>query len=154
MGLFGSDSGNKTKKGPVFSKPVDPDWVLTPNGGFFSFLDLDPEAYNLNGAGGIYLIWHGGVRPEWVFAGASTDLATDLHDAGENAEISYYEQSGGLFVAWALIKPEFRQGAVKYMEEFFTTLVENPGSYGNNTQAVPITAPTAKKIKPKRQPKP
>ena len=144
MSLFGSNDDNKGPKGPVFSKPVDPGWVVRPDGSFYSFLDLDPESCNLNGAGGIYLIWHGGVHPEWVFAGASTDLASDLHTAGQNPDISYYEQRGGLFVAWALIKPEFRKGAVKYIEELFTTLVENPGSYNDNTQTVPVTAPSKK----------
>jgi len=144
MGLFGSDNDKNASKGPVFKEPVDPGWVLNPDGTFHSFLDLDPEAENLSGVGGVYLIWHAGVRPEWVYAGKTNDMASDFHAAGTNSEINVYDANGGLFVAWALIKDEYRSGIVKYIEENFKTIVPNSSCYNDNTQSVPVIPPSAK----------
>lgn len=149
MGLFGSDDDKKTSKKPVLSKPVDPGWVLDSKGKFLSFLYLDPEELNLNGVGGVYLIWHAGVRPEWVYAGLTNDMASALHDAGENADINYYEANGGLYVSWAPIKADFRKGVVKYIEENFITLVSNSSCYDDNTRIVPVKPPSTKSAKKK-----
>jgi len=82
MALFGSDDSSKAKNAPMFTKPVDPGWVFPPEGGFFPFLDLDPEAYNLGGAGGVFLIWHAGVHPEWVYAGGHKRLSCSAARGG------------------------------------------------------------------------
>lgn len=142
MGLF---SFGEDEDLPVFTEPVDPGWVHGPDGGFFALLTIDPEELGLTGGGGIYLIWHGGVRPEWVYAGHTDDLAAALHQAGNTSEINYYEKNGGLFVAWAPVRDKFRAGVVKYLDENFKTLVQNPGAYTEDAKPVPVTAPLRKK---------
>lgn len=147
MGLFGfGDDDNEDV--PVFSKPVDPGWIHNPEGGFFPLLTLDPEEVGLTGKGGVYLIWHGGMRPEWVFAGHATDLAAALHAAGNNKDISQYERNGGLFVAWSPVMPKYRAGVVRYLEMNFKPLVPNPGDYSDRNTPVPVTPPTRRPTKP------
>lgn len=146
MGLFGFGDHDDEDDVPEITAPVDPGWITTREGAFFDFLSLDPEELGLGGVGGVYLIWHGGVRPEWVFAGHTTDMAAAFHSAGKNKEITYYEKNGGLFVAWAPVMEPYRPGVVKYLELSFKTLVPNPESYTEKTRLVPV-------FPPKRRPK-
>lgn len=140
MGLFGSDDDT-----PQFTEPVDPNWVRTPEGGFLPFLSLDPEKLGLSGIGGVYLIWHAGVRPEWVYAGHTKDLAAAFHHlVAANTEVVEYEKNGGLFVAWALVKEEFRAGVVKYIQEQFKTLVPS-NDFDSKAKPVPVIPPLAKR---------
>lgn len=147
MGLFGfgSDDKDDEDKVPVITEPVDPHWVLSPEGGFFPFLELDPEERGLTDVGGVYVIWHAGVRPEWVYAGHGKNLAAEFHAAGNNRDITIYEKNGGLFVAWAPVKEMFRPGVVKFIELNFKTLVANPGTYTEKTRPVPVIAPSRRK---------
>jgi len=142
MALFGFGGSDEPER---ITEPVDPNWVHTPAGTFPPLLSLDPEEMGLNNVGGVYLIWHAGVRPEWVYAGHSKDLAAALHHAGNNREINYYEKNGGLFVAWALVKEQYRPGVVKYLQETFKTQVDNISDFNDKTVPVPVIAPVAKK---------
>lgn len=142
MSLFGFGGKEEPER---ISEPVDPNWVHTRSGAFPSLLSMDPEEMGLNKVGGVYLIWHAGVRPEWVYAGHSKDLAAALHHAGNNRDINYYEKNGGLFVAWALVKEQYRPGVVKYLQETFKTQVENTTDFTDKTIPVPVTAPVAKR---------
>lgn len=141
MGIFGFGNDDGDAAAPVFTEPVDPGWLRNPQGGFFSFLDLDPEELQLNDVAGVYLIWHRGVRPEWVYVGHTKDMASAFHSAGENSEITFYEKNGGLQVAWAPVLEEYRAGVVKYITENFKPLVENTEGYTDKTQSVPVIAP-------------
>lgn len=141
MSIFGFGKDDDDAATPVFTKPVDPGWIRNPKGGFFSFLDLDPEELQLNGVAGVYLIWHRGVRPEWVYVGHTNDMASAFHSAGKNSAITFYEQNGGLHVAWAPVLEEYRAGVVKYISENFNPLVENPDGYSDDTRSVPVIAP-------------
>jgi hypothetical protein len=141
MALFGSDDEKPAK----ITTPVDPNWVRTPEGRFLPFLELDPEELGLNKVGGVFLIWHGGVRPQWVYAGHAKDLASAFHQAGNNKDITYYDNNGGLFVAWALVKEPYRAGVVKYLDQSFKTLVENTTDFNDKTEPIPVLPPSAKK---------
>jgi hypothetical protein len=141
MGLFGFGGSDEKDDVPIITAPVDPGWVTTHDGGFFEFYSLDPEEMGLGGVSGVYLIWHGGVRPEWVFAGHTTDMAAAFHSAAKNHEVTNYERNGGLFVAWAPVMEPYRPGVVKYLELSFKTLVPNPGQYTEDTRPVPVFPP-------------
>lgn len=142
MGLFGFGDDEEQER---FTQPVDPNWVHARSGGFFPLLYLDPEEQGLIKVGGIYLIWHTGVHPEWVYAGHTNDLASALHHAGNNPDINYYEKNGGLFVAWAPVIEKYRPGVVKYLQTSFKTLISNSDAFDDKTVPVPVTAPLAKK---------
>ena len=141
MALFGTDNTET----PTFSKPEDPNWVLTPEGTFLPLLSLDPEELGLANVGGVYQIWHGGVKPEWVYTGHTSDLAAAFHQAGNNSDINYYDKNGSLFVAWAPVKEPYRAGVVKYIQESFKTLIANDDDYTSKTTPVPVLPPVAKR---------
>ncbi|MBF0247391.1 MAG: hypothetical protein HQL36_04890 [Alphaproteobacteria bacterium] len=145
MGWFGFGGGGGDKKPLKVYNPVDPGWVHGPDKGFFRLLTMDPEELGLDRQGGVYLIWHGGVRPEWVYAGHSKNLAQALHNAGNNKEIAAYDENGRLWVAWAPVKEPYRPGVVKYLQETFKTLVSNEFDFNPGTEAVPVTPPQRKK---------
>ena len=145
MSIFGFGDDDPNDDVPVFTEPVDPGWVTAADGNFFAFLSLDPEELGLSGIGGVYLIWHGGVRPAWVFAGHTNDMAAAFHSAGANKEITLYDQNGGLFVAWAPVLPQYRAGVVKYLDLNFKTVVQNSGEYTDATTPVPVNPPTRRK---------
>ena len=147
MGLFGFGDSDEKEDVPVITSPVDPGWVNAPEGGFFQLLNLDPEELGLGGVGGVYLIWHGGVRPEWVFAGHTKDLAAAFHTAGKNRDINFYEKNGGLYVAWAPVKEPYRPGVVKYLETNFKTVVPNTDDYTDKTRPVPVFPPKRRQKK-------
>ena len=110
MALFGSDN----KKGFQFSSVQDPGWVKSASGRFHRFIVFDAEKAGLSGIGGIYAIWHGGVRPEWVSIGKSTDLAATFRELTGNEDIRNYNVRGGLFISWALIREDYWDGDRKY----------------------------------------
>lgn len=125
-------------------KAVDPGWNRNENGKLFRFISLDPEEQGISGRTGIFAIWHGGVRPTWVFIGQSRDLARDLHWCGENEEIMHYERFGGLFCSWAFVKPEFQPGAVRYLTQIAKPVVQNPLAPGTTVEAIAVTLPGGK----------
>ena len=93
----------------------NPNWARSPRGLFFRLIHLDPEEEGLSGVGGIFVVWHAGVRPRWVYVSATDDLAAAIHRLADDADVMSYEVNGGLFVSWALVRPEYRSGAVAYL---------------------------------------
>ena len=127
MPLFGSGS---KKKDYQFTSVQDPGWVKSPGGRFHRFIVLDAEKAGLAGIGGIYAIWHGGVRPEWVNIGKSADLAATFRELAGNEDIRNYNVRGGLFVSWALIREEYRNGALRFLNDSMKPLVPSPDKAG------------------------
>ena len=127
MAIFGSFT-KKPSQQPPAGPPEDPKWSRTANGLFRRFANLDPEAEGLGGKSGVFVVWHGGLKPRWVYVAASADLAGALHDAVEEEDVMAYAVHGGLFVTWAFIKAEFQGGVVKYLNEAMDPLVENPAA--------------------------
>ena len=99
--------------------------------------------------GGIYIIWHAGVRPEWVYAAKSNDLAADLDSIQDNEDLMYYDSQGGLFVTWALIRPEYQDGVLSYLYDNMAPLVENPNPPKKKTKRLPVLLPTGRSEKEK-----
>jgi hypothetical protein len=119
--------------------PLDPSWVRTEKGRFFRLLDLDPAQAGIAGVGGVFVIWHRGIRPEWVYAGASDDLGEALTKAAEDEEILSYEVHGGLSCTWAPIRKEYRPGVVRYLREVLRTVVSARAGDGiDETSVEPI----------------
>lgn len=133
MGLFSIKKPTR-----VNTEPLDPQWARPPKGGYFRFVHLDPEEYDLEKASGVYVIWHGGVRPEWLYVGCTDDLASALFAAGDNDDIMEQEVRGGLFVTWAFVKKEFQGGVVKYLVDVLKPVVGSAGAKGD---PVPVITP-------------
>lgn len=142
MSLFGETTGR-----PHITKPIDPKWVRSPRGGFYKLALLDTEEANLAGVGGVYIVWHGGVKPAWVYAGESPNLARALDEIIDNDDINQYEVNGNLFVSWSPVMEEYRPGVVLYLTQVLKTLVENPRApkeESDKVYMIPVITPGAK----------
>ena len=126
---------------PKGKKPSDPKWARSATGRFYRFVDLDPEELGLSGKSGVFVIWHGGVQPEWVFVDRSRDLAATFHAIAEDEEVMYYDLRGRLFVTWTLIKPEFQEGVVRYLIESLKPIIDNPNAEAMSAEPIPVFPP-------------
>ena len=52
----------------------------------------------LKGASGVYVIWHAGLRHEWLTIGHTDNLAQTFDELGGVDEILEYDRHGNLFV--------------------------------------------------------
>jgi len=102
---------------------------------------LDAEKAGLAGIGGIYAIWHGGLRPEWVSIGKSDDLAAAFRDLAGNEDIRNYNIRGGLFVSWALIRQDYRDGVLRFLNDSMNPLVPGPDAPGEDVTPIPVIGP-------------
>ena len=132
------------KKLSTLGKPIDPSWQRNDQGKFFRFINLKPEERGLAGKTGVFIIWHGGVRPSWVFIGTSRDLARDLQWCADNKDIMHFERFGGLFASWAFIRKEFQAGAVRYLTQVARPAVPNPLAPTAAVEPIPVMLPGAK----------
>lgn len=124
MGLF-SVSASDSAPSQV---QADPSWARTPKGHFFRLSHLEPDQLGLVGLGGVYVVWHKGVKPEWVYVGQSDDLSVALTRALDDEDVYDYEPRGGLWCTWATIRPEYRDGAVAYLRRLLNPVIEpRPG---------------------------
>ncbi len=137
MALFGRSGGKPTAP----AEPEDPKWARSPSGHFRRFINFDPEEEGLSGKGGVFVVWHGGLRPRWVYAGASADLARALHELADEDEVMAFEVNGGLFLTWAGIRQEYRNGVVKFLNEAMDPLVENPAAFVGDDAPIPVVFP-------------
>ena len=80
----------------------------------------------LKGASGVYVIWHAGLRPEWLTIGHTDNLAQTFEELGGVDEILEYDRHGNLFVTWSKIRPEFQEGVVKYLHQVIAPMILNP----------------------------
>jgi len=138
MGLF---SKKKKNQGPL-PAPADPKWVHGEGGRFPKFLDLDPEAAGLGKASGVFAIWHTGQKPEWVYVGASQDMAKTFFDLGNDERILEYRDRGRLYCSWSYIRKEFQPGAVCYLSIVLNPVIPNPDCPDRDyVDLVPILPP-------------
>ncbi|MCG8511421.1 MAG: hypothetical protein MI741_19580 [Rhodospirillales bacterium] len=135
--MFGKFRKNTRATGPA----EDPKWSRSASGHFRRFINLDPEEEGISGKSGVYVIWHGGLRPRWVYIGASSDLGRDLDRLADDEDIMGYEVNGGLFVTWANIRAEFQDGVVKYLNDAMDPLVENEAAFTIDDEPVPVVFP-------------
>lgn len=141
MGWFGLKSSPDDVV-QATAPPQEIIWSRNPRGHFWRLVHLDPEEQGLKGAGGVYVIWHGGVKPKWVYVASTSDIAAALYAAGDNDDIMQYEVNGRLFVSWSPVKPKYQQGVAAYMERTLKPLVPNEGNRKKGTQEVAVKPPS------------
>ena len=143
MALFGSTKAPSLPGGA----PIDPRWVRSPSGAFYQLVELDPDEAKISGVGGVYVVWHGGIRPQWVFVGETPNLGRAIDTVADDAEITQYKINGGLFVSWALVKEDFRRGVVLYLTRHLKPLIVNPRApteESEHTKPIPVLVPGGK----------
>ena len=119
MGLFGKSKKTSLPPGP----PRNIGWVRSPKNRYYNFLNLEPEEVGLSGTSGVYVIWHAGLRPEWIYIDRSDDLAKAFQEIRANRAIIAFDRHGSLFVTWAEIRPEFQAGVVKYLNQVIPPII-------------------------------
>jgi len=112
--------------GPQGRKPTDPHWAKTPNGKFHRLLFLDPVVQGLGGVAGVFVAWHAGLHPRWLYVAASKDLGSDIDTLLDNEEVMAFDNRGGVFVTWALIRPKYQGGVVRYLIDVMKPEIEGP----------------------------
>jgi hypothetical protein len=120
---------------------MDPQWARSPTGRFHRFIHLDPEERGLSGVTGVFVLWHGGVKPEWVYVAKAKDLAAALHEVAKDEDVMYYEVRGGLFVTWSPILPQYQDGVVRFLAESLKPVIENPAAVALKAKAIPVFPP-------------
>jgi hypothetical protein len=66
---------------------------------------FDAAAAGLSRTPGVCVVWHLGVRPQWLKVAASADLAATIAAAATAAPIVAFQPNGGLYVAWLRCDP-------------------------------------------------
>ncbi|MSO88620.1 MAG: hypothetical protein EXQ89_01360 [Rhodospirillaceae bacterium] len=95
-------------------KRSDPQWRRNAKGKFFRLADIDPPA-DMPEGGGVYVIWHGGVKPQWIVVGHNRNLRDHVEKIKKDQEVRSYEVNGGVFVTWSPIIENHRDGVVNYL---------------------------------------
>ncbi len=124
MGLFGLFGGSK--KDGAKSSVLDVAWSKSENDKFrrLPFVELGKE--NVSGMSAIYVIWHGGVKPGWVYVGLADDLAMDITDAKQSREVMAYDMRGGVFITWQAFPKNMAPGVFAFLTEVLQPEIRNP----------------------------
>lgn len=94
-----------------FKKLTSSDEIWQPRGEPYPrLLASDVPAASLQGACGVYAIWHLGVRPQWLRVRASQDMASAIAAAKLAPAILAFQPNGGLYVTWMTAAPERARG--------------------------------------------
>jgi len=137
--------GGKKAAPAAPTKPSNPKWVTTAKGGFHQLMRIDPDELNLRDVGGVYVIWHGGTKPEWLYVGESPSIARAIDQALDMDEITEYESMGRVYVTWSPIQQDFRRGVLLYLAQSMKPLIHNPRTpKEGSVELVPVLAPGAK----------
>ncbi|SCA56405.1 conserved hypothetical protein [Candidatus Terasakiella magnetica] len=124
MGLFGFLGGGKKKADK--SEVIEVAWSKNAAGKFrrLPFLELAKE--NVSGVSAVYVIWHGGMKPGWVYVGLADDLAMDITDAKQSSEIMEHDMRGGAFITWQTFPKNLAPGVFAFLTDVLQPEVRNP----------------------------
>jgi hypothetical protein len=125
-------------------KPALIPWERDEYGHYRRLLNVRPDEEGLPGEGGVYVLWHWGVKPEWIHVSATDDLGSAIQLARDSESVLTYEPHGGVFVTWAFFKPEFREGVANYLRAEMTPKLEEAlpfDSMDEQAKPVPVQPP-------------
>ena len=142
--FFNKKKPAKAYEGP----PLDPEWARNKRGKYPRLQHLDTMAEGLNGLSGVYVIWHSGVEPGWVYVGKSSNLANTLDDMLDNDEVMEFEKNGGLYVTWSPVREERQNGVVRFLHETMAPKVTNPAAESVKDGPVNVKLPNEQSRKP------
>ncbi|MCF8483175.1 MAG: hypothetical protein K9H25_22345 [Rhodospirillum sp.] len=107
------------------AKPADPYWQRNSALRYARLLQLYGRTERLSGRGGVFITWNTGVKGRWIYCGHCTDMALAVRELCDAPKAREYEARSALFFTWAPIKPELRDGAVKYLRETLSFALED-----------------------------
>ena len=137
MGLFDFFKKNKNQTKGVLTIP----WSKNNAGKFRRLPFLDVKQENLAGIDGVYIVWHGGTKPGWVYVGMTDDLETDLRDIKQNKNIMAFDARGGLFVTWQTFAPQQMNGIFAFLHSVLQPEIRNPDAETIDAAPIKILPP-------------
>ncbi len=140
MGLLDFFGKEDKAKEPKFKAVQKVPWARSPKGGFQKLAFVDPEDEKLQD-GGVVVIWHGGIKPAWVYVADAVSIGREISDALENKEIMGYESRGGLYVTWTRIQAQYRPGVVRYLIDKMAPVVDNPAEPSPGAEPIAVYFP-------------
>jgi hypothetical protein len=103
-----------------------------------SLFDLARSGAQLQGKGGVYLVWHLGVRPRWLRAGQAGDLGQSFSTLAAADVFVACRVHGGVFASWCFASAEQRPGIVRFLAERLRPALQDvivPGEPRDETAA-------------------
>lgn len=83
------------------------------------------DARTLNGKSGLYVVWHLGVRPQWLRVGFATDLAAAIAVLAKTPEIAAFAPHDGPFVSWSFGSVAEASGRVNFLAASLLPAAQN-----------------------------
>lgn len=121
-------------------KAQDIKWRKSPRGDYYRLFMIDDiNELKLNGVGGVYLLWHGGIKPSWLVAGATEDLGHSFAELMRDPDIREYDGRGGVYMSWSPIKGSFREGVVHFIAKHTNPTFEC--DYDDKEDPIPVLLP-------------
>ncbi len=139
MGLFSLFGGNADEDFSAVRKPFDPEWQASARG-YYRMLTVGSEGPDLKNIGGVYVVWHRGEQPAWVYVGQSASLADTFEELLKNDQVMQFHKRGGLYVTWSQILDQYRDGVTRYLVETLQPVSGND-SYRKNANSIPVMIP-------------
>ena len=87
-----------------------------PEGGIYPRLN-EFGAGGLGGRGGLYAVWHLGVRPQWLRVGITADLGAAAMQLKQAPWVKAHEGNAGIYIAWASPVPAQGSGFARFLAE-------------------------------------
>jgi hypothetical protein len=103
-------------------------------------LDMNTEA--VKGRGGLYAVWHLGVRPQWLRVGATADLGGSFAMLKTAPWIVLHENNAGVFAAFAFAPPAAAAGMARFLADTLRPVFQMENSVGDlSLDVAPVAAP-------------
>lgn len=90
-------------------------WIKCSGEQWCDFLNVNLSHVHFDGLEGVYIIWHGQPNPAVVYVGQG-NIRERLTQHRQDAAILAYK-SYGLFVTWAKVERQYRDGVEKYFAD-------------------------------------
>lgn len=94
-------------------------------GGYPRLILMDADVLKgLQKTGGVFALWHTGIRPQWIGVAGADDLGQAFEALQADPDILLYDQNDGVFVAWAECAVENRSRVVAYLMSVLEPAIE------------------------------
>ncbi|MBY0432401.1 MAG: hypothetical protein K2Q10_14490 [Rhodospirillales bacterium] len=123
-------------------QPADPQWRRNNRGFYFRLMTLNTKS--LSKVGGVYVIWHAGVNPAWLYCGLNHNIGLALTLARDEPAISVYEPQGGLYVTWSPIAEPYRPGVQRYLRAVMKPVIFDSmfaETFDDKARLIPVRLP-------------
>jgi hypothetical protein len=124
-------------------KATDPKWSRNRSGQFHRLSFIEPDKEGLQGIGGIFVVWHAGVKPRWIAVDKSRDLAASFAALARDEEIRQYQVHGGVFATWALIREKHQDRVLKFLISAMKPIIEPAHPPADAVRPVSVILPGA-----------